>query len=72
MAEDLRIIVLEGDETGQELLEQSLRVLGMDDRFHWGHYFLGWGHEAQGDTAAAEWSLRAMHAVLGVKAPAAA
>jgi 3-isopropylmalate dehydrogenase len=27
MAEDLRIIVLEGDETGQELLEQALRVL---------------------------------------------
>ena len=27
MAEPLRIIVLEGDETGQELLEQSLRVL---------------------------------------------
>jgi 3-isopropylmalate dehydrogenase len=27
MAEELRIIVLEGDETGQELLEQSLRVL---------------------------------------------
>ena len=27
MAEQLRIIVLEGDETGQELLEQSLRVL---------------------------------------------
>jgi len=30
MAEDLRIIVLEGDETGQELLEQSLRVLDPD------------------------------------------
>src|SRR5918995_746054 len=27
MAEPLRIIVLEGDETGQELLEQALRVL---------------------------------------------
>ena len=27
MAEALRIIVLEGDETGQELLEQALRVL---------------------------------------------
>jgi len=27
MAEDLKIIVLEGDETGQELLEQALRVL---------------------------------------------
>jgi len=27
MAEEFRIIVLEGDETGQELLEQSLRVL---------------------------------------------
>jgi len=27
MAEELRIIVLEGDETGQELLEQALRVL---------------------------------------------
>jgi len=37
----------------EQVIEQSLRVLGMDDRFHWGHYFLGWGHEAQGDTAAA-------------------
>ena len=27
MADDLRIIVLEGDQTGQELLEQALRVL---------------------------------------------
>src|SRR3954464_14160961 len=27
MADGLRIIVLEGDETGQELLEQALRVL---------------------------------------------
>src|SRR5918999_6299274 len=27
MAEELRIIVLEGDETGQELLEQAIRVL---------------------------------------------
>ena len=27
MAEDLKIIVLEGDETGQELLEQAVRVL---------------------------------------------
>ena len=27
MPEPLKIIVLEGDETGQELLEQSLRVL---------------------------------------------
>src|SRR5215210_41055 len=27
MPEELRIIVLEGDETGQELLEQALRVL---------------------------------------------
>jgi isocitrate dehydrogenase (NAD+) len=27
MAEDLRIIVLEGDDTGQELLEQAVRVL---------------------------------------------
>jgi len=30
MAEALRIIVLEGDETGQELLEQALRVLDPD------------------------------------------
>src|SRR3954465_15474361 len=27
MAEDVRIIVLEGDETGQELLDQAVRVL---------------------------------------------
>jgi isocitrate dehydrogenase (NAD+) len=30
MAEPLKIVVLEGDETGQELLEQSLRVLEAD------------------------------------------
>src|SRR6188472_1747033 len=30
MPDALRIIVLEGDETGQELLEQALRVLGSD------------------------------------------
>src|SRR4051812_38227068 len=30
MADTLRIIVLEGDETGQELLEQSVRVLDSD------------------------------------------
>jgi isocitrate dehydrogenase (NAD+) len=30
MAETIRIVVLEGDETGQELLEQSLRVLDPD------------------------------------------
>src|SRR3954463_11017510 len=27
MADDLRIIVLEGDQTGQELLDQAMRVL---------------------------------------------
>ena len=27
MADDVRIIVLEGDETGQELLDQAVRVL---------------------------------------------
>jgi isocitrate dehydrogenase (NAD+) len=27
MAEPLRIVVLEGDQTGQELLDQALRVL---------------------------------------------
>ena len=30
MADDLKIIVLEGDETGQELLEQAVRVLDSD------------------------------------------
>jgi isocitrate dehydrogenase (NAD+) len=30
MAEALRIVVLEGDQTGQELLDQALRVLGPD------------------------------------------
>jgi isocitrate/isopropylmalate dehydrogenase len=30
MADDLKIIVLEGDETGQELLEQAIRVLAPD------------------------------------------
>ena len=31
MAADLKIIVLEGDETGQELLEQAIRVLDPDE-----------------------------------------
>ena len=30
MAGDMKIIVLEGDETGQELLEQAIRVLDPD------------------------------------------
>jgi len=30
MADDLKIIVLEGDETGQELREQAIRVLDAD------------------------------------------
>src|SRR4051812_18642494 len=30
MADTLKIIVLEGDETGQELLEQAVRVLDAD------------------------------------------
>ena len=30
MADALKIVVLEGDETGQELLEQALRVLEPD------------------------------------------
>jgi isocitrate dehydrogenase (NAD+) len=30
MADDLKIIILEGDETGQELLEQAIRVLDPD------------------------------------------
>jgi isocitrate/isopropylmalate dehydrogenase len=30
MADDMKIIVLEGDETGQELLEQAIRVLDSD------------------------------------------
>ena len=30
MSDALRIVVMEGDETGQELLEQSLRVLDGD------------------------------------------
>ncbi|HEY2437900.1 MAG TPA: isocitrate dehydrogenase, partial [Solirubrobacteraceae bacterium] len=30
MAEPIRIVVLEGDQTGQELLEQAIRVLSRD------------------------------------------
>jgi isocitrate/isopropylmalate dehydrogenase len=30
MAEQLKIVVMEGDETGQELLEQACRVLDPD------------------------------------------
>ena len=39
-------------EPGQ-VVEQSERVVAMDPRYHWGHYFLAWGLEALGEHARA-------------------
>jgi isocitrate dehydrogenase (NAD+) len=72
MADQLRIVVLEGDETGQELLEQACRVLepdvvGMDlslDR-----YDLSLSHRRETDNAVVAEAAAAMkEAGFGVKA----
>lgn len=31
------------------VVEQSERVVAMDPRYHWGHYFLAWGLESMGE-----------------------
>jgi tetratricopeptide (TPR) repeat protein len=39
-------------------LEQAERVVEMDARYHWGHYFVGWACEAMGQTARAVEAMR--------------
>jgi tetratricopeptide (TPR) repeat protein len=39
-------------------LEQAERVVAMDARYHWGHYFVGWGCEAMGQPARAVEAMR--------------
>ncbi len=39
-------------------LEQAERVVEMDRSYHWGHYFVGWGAEALGETGRAVEAMR--------------
>src|SRR5438309_2469881 len=39
-------------------LEHAERVVEMDPRYHWGHYFVAWGCEAMGQTARAVKAMR--------------
>ena len=72
MADDLKIIVLEGDETGQELLEQAIRVLdpdvtGVDAELV--HYDLSLDNRRKTDNAVVEEAAAAMReAGFGLKA----
>ena len=72
MADDLKIIVLEGDETGQELLEQAIRVLepdvtGVDAELV--HYDLSLDNRRKTDNAVVEEAAEAMReAGFGLKA----
>jgi isocitrate dehydrogenase (NAD+) len=72
MADDLRIIVLEGDETGQELLDQSIRVLDpavtkVDVKFE--HYDLSLDNRRKTDNEVVAASAQAMaDAGYGIKA----
>ena len=72
MADDLKIIVLEGDETGQELLEQAIRVLdpdvtGVDAELV--HYDLSLDNRRTTDNAVVEEAAEAMReAGFGLKA----
>src|ERR1700712_177652 len=72
MAEDLRIIVLEGDETGQELLDQAVRVLDpavtkVDVNFE--HYDLSLENRRKTDNDVVVAAARAMaEAGYGIKA----
>jgi isocitrate dehydrogenase (NAD+) len=72
MADDLKIIVLEGDETGQELLEQAIRVLdpdvtGLDAELV--HYDLSLEHRRETSNAVVEEAAAAMReAGFGLKA----
>ena len=72
MADDLKIIVLEGDETGQELLEQAIRVLdpdvtGLDAELV--HYDLSLDNRRKTDNAVVDEAAEAMReAGFGLKA----
>ena len=72
MAEKLKIVVLEGDETGQELLEAALKVLdpevsGLDAELD--HYDLSLEHRRETDNAVVEEAAQAMKDCgLGIKA----
>jgi isocitrate dehydrogenase (NAD+) len=72
MAADLKIIVLEGDETGQELLEQAIRVLDPDVtglEAELVHYDLSLAHRRETDNAIVTEAAEAMReAGFGLKA----
>ena len=72
MADDLKIIVLEGDETGQELLEQAIRVLEPDVtgvEAELVHYDLSLDNRRKTDNAVVEEAAEAMReAGFGLKA----
>src|SRR5215207_7637792 len=72
MADDLKIIVLEGDETGQELLEQAIRVLDPDVtglEAELVHYDLSLEHRRETDNAVVSEAAGAMReAGFGLKA----
>src|SRR5215212_9360350 len=72
MADDLKIIVLDGDETGQELLEQAIRVLEPDVTgvsAELVHYDLSLDHRRKTENAVVEEAAAAMRrAGFGVKA----
>jgi isocitrate dehydrogenase (NAD+) len=72
MADDLKIIVLEGDETGQELLEQAIRVLDPDITgvaAELEHYDLSLEHRRETDNAVVTEAAQAMRqAGFGLKA----
>lgn len=42
-----------------KVLRQAERVIGMEPRYHWGHYFAGWGAEALCETGRAVTAMRA-------------
>jgi isocitrate dehydrogenase (NAD+) len=72
MAEDLKIVVLEGDETGQELLEQAIRVLdpeviGVEAELV--HFDLSLDNRRETDNAVVTEAAEAMRAAgFGIKA----
>ncbi|MEO8688394.1 MAG: isocitrate/isopropylmalate family dehydrogenase [Solirubrobacteraceae bacterium] len=72
MAEDLTIIVLEGDETGQELLEQALRVLDPEVislKAELVHFDLSLDHRRETDNTVVTEAAEAMReAGFGIKA----
>src|SRR4051794_19290714 len=72
MAEPLKIVVLEGDETGQELLEQALRVLDpalLGLEIHLDRHDLSLARRRETGNAVVHEAARAMKAAgFGVKA----